>query len=212
MNNITEKDKKIIGMLLSPSWLSGLIAIVAGLVISIGVIVAFTANNSPVQQQLVAWQQNQPSEDVKPFTADPNANKPTLKNSWPLLIVWSFIGLVVYAGAAAAAHSFSKAEAMHESLGYVNVNRDKAIRMTAVHILLRALAAITLGILVTIFIKTVMPYAITAAHASAADFFSGTGVLYALLSFAIVAVTLHLQTIFLRLSLGRVRLFSSELL
>jgi ABC-type antimicrobial peptide transport system permease subunit len=208
MNGLTQKDKRIIGLLLSPSWLSALIAIIAGLVISIGVIAAFTANNSTIQRQLVSWQQNQPAEEIKPFAPDPAANKPTLKNSWPLLIVWSVIGLVVYTIAGAIIHSISKAEEMHESLGYVNADRDKMIRMTAQQLLLRVLAAIGLGVLVSLFIKTVIPYSITAAHASASDFFSVTGVLYLILSFAIVVVCLHLQTIFLRLSLGRVRLFS----
>jgi hypothetical protein len=208
MNGVTSKDKKMIGLLLSPSWLSALVAIIAGLIISIGVIAAFTANNSSVQQQLISWQQNQPAEEIKPFTPDPEANKPSLKNSWPLLIVWSIIGLVVYMVAGTIVHSISKAEEMRESLGYVNANRDRMIRLTAEHVVLRVLAAITFGILVALLIKNVIPYSITAAHASAADFFSSTGVLYAILSFAIIVVTIHLQTIFLRMSLGRVRLFS----
>lgn len=208
MQNITAKDRKIIGILLSPSWLSGLVAVIAGLVISVGVIIAFNANNSSITQQLTSWQQSQPADAIKPFVRDPEANKPTLKNSWPLLIVWSIIGLAVYTIAATIIHSISKAEEVRESLGYVNANRDKIIKLEAEQILLRVLAAITLGILISLFIKTVVPYSITAAHASASDLISLTGALYALLSFAIVVVSLHLQTIFLRMSLGRIRLFS----
>jgi hypothetical protein len=208
MARLSEKDKKLIGMLLSPSWLSGLIAVIAGLIICIGVIAVFTASSSPIQRQLVAWQQNQPAEQIKPFIPDPNANKPTLQNSWPLLLVWSVIGLVVYTIAGTIIHSISKAEEMHESLGYVNANREKMIRLTAEHIILRILAAIGLGILISLLIKNVIPYSITAAHASAANVLSPEGALYALLSFSIVVLNLHLITIFLRLSLGRIRLFS----
>lgn len=208
MNGVTSKDRKLIGLLLSPSWLSGLIAIVVALVMSAGVVIAFSANNSSVQQQLISWQQNQPKQE-KIYTPDPNANKPTLKNSWPLLIVWSIIGLIVYTIAGAIIHSISKAEKLHESLGYVNVDRDKMIKLTAEHILLRVLAALSLGALISVFFKVVVPYSVTAGHASAADVASANGFLYMVLAFAIVFFSLHLQTIFLRLSLGRVRMFST---
>jgi hypothetical protein len=82
------------------------------------------------------------------------------------------------------------------------------IKLTTEHVIMRVLAAISFGIILSLFIKNVIPYSITAAHASAADALSATGVLYALLSFSIVVVSLHLQTIFLRMSLGRARLFS----
>jgi hypothetical protein len=205
MHGLETKDKKIISLLLSPSWFSGVLAVIVGLVLSVGVIVAFSANNSSIQQQLVSWQQNQP-EVAR--TYQPDANKPNLKNSWPLLIVWSVIGLIVYTIAGAIIHSISKAEQIHESLGYVHANPDKMIKLTTEHVIMRVLAAISFGIILSLFIKNVIPYSITAAHASAADALSATGVLYALLSFSIVVVSLHLQTIFLRMSLGRARLFS----
>lgn len=208
MFRITQKDLKLIGLLISPSWLSALIGVVVGLFVCIGVIAVFTANDSSIQRQLVAWQQSQPVHSPEPYVPDPEANKPTLRNSWPLLIVWSVIGLVVYIIAGSIIHSVSKAKQIHESLGYVNANPDKMIKMEAEHIFLRVLAAISLGILVSLFIKTVLPYSITAAHASAADVLSVDGLLYALLSFAMIFVDLHLITIFLRLSLGRIRLFS----
>lgn len=208
MPRLTYKDLKLLGLVISPSWLSALIGIVAGLVVCVGVIAVFTANDSTIQRQLVSWQQSQPVQAPQPYVPDPAANKPTLKNSWTLLIVWSVIGLVVYIIAGSIIHSLGKAKQLHESLGYVNANPDKMIKLEAEHILLRVLAAISLGILISVFIKTVLPYSITAAHASAADVLSLDGLLYALLSFAMVFAGLHLVTIFLRLSLGRIRLFS----
>jgi hypothetical protein len=55
MHGLETKDKKIISLLLSPSWFSGVLAVIVGLVLSVGVIVAFSANNSSIQQQLVSW-------------------------------------------------------------------------------------------------------------------------------------------------------------
>lgn len=208
MTPIGNKNRKTISALLSPSWLSGMIAVLAGLFLTIGVIAVFSANTSSVQRQLSSWQQNQPDKPLHTGALTVE-EKPSLKNSWPLLLVWTIIGLVVYAIAGSIVHSISEAEEIHESLGYVNARPDAIIKLTVEHIVLRVLAAIVFGVLVSLFFKSVIPYSITAAHASASDLLSGTGVLYAFLAFAMVAVSLHLQTIFLRMSFGRPRLFSA---
>jgi hypothetical protein len=202
-----KEDKKLIGVLLSPSWLSGLLAVVIGLTISLGTLLAFSFNSSSVQQQLISWQQDQPAKPLH-TGALVSTEKPTIKNSWPLFLVWTIIGLAVYSVAAALIHSISNAEKLHESLGYVNAQRDKMIRLTELQIGMRALGAAALGISISIFIKTVVPYSITAAHASAAEVLSVTGFLYALVSFAVIVICWHIVTIFTRLSFGRVRLFS----
>ena len=57
-----------------------------------------------------------------------------------------------------------------------------------------------------LFFKEVIPYSITAAHAGAVELPGATGGLYTLLAFLIIVVSIQLQTIFLRLATGRVRL------
>lgn len=211
---LDKQDRKLFGLLLKPSWLSGLIAIVAGLAVSLGVILAFSFNTSAVSQQLTRWQQDQPVK-VKPLTQPgqfvASEGRPQLKDTWPLLIFWAAIGLVVYVVTAALVHSASDAERLRESLGYVNANPRKQLETTAGHLFLRLVAFAILITLALVFYKQIVPYAITAAHASAVDIQSGTGALYMFLSFAIVAVSLHLETIFLRLSFGRPRLFAGSL-
>jgi hypothetical protein len=213
MLRFDKHNRQALAILLSPSWLSGLVAIVAGLLVSVGVIVAFSVNNSPVQQQLIAWQQHQ---DQKPLT-QPNEvvvhqDKPVinLRDSWSLMVVWGMVGLAVYAIGASIVSSLSRAETLRESLTYVNAKPGALLKDAAEHIVLRLLATAILGILLLLLVKQVLPYSITAAHASAADILSGTGLLYAFLSFALVAFTLHLQTIFARLAVGRLRIFSES--
>lgn len=212
MFNIDKQDKKLIGLLLTPSWLSGMIAVMAGLILSAGVILVFSLNTSSFQQQLIVWQQDQPERALtQPGTYVGSEGRPQLKDSWPLLVVWAGVGLIVYMITAALVHSLSNAAAIRQSMGYVHANPTKTLEITVGHIILRLIAAVALVIMVKIFIDQVIPYAITAAHASASDLVSVTGILYAFVAFAIVAVSLHLQTIFLRLTLGRARIFSGNI-
>ncbi|HMH31124.1 MAG TPA: hypothetical protein VK534_01460, partial [Methylomirabilota bacterium] len=103
----------------------------------------------------------------------------------------------------------SKAEKLRESLKYVNANPRESIEAAGELVAMRVLAAIILVILSVRFFDKVLPYAITAARASAIDIISLSGVFYALLSFSAVVVSLHIQVILLRLSLGKIRVFST---
>lgn len=212
---ISQADKKLFGELLAPSWLSAMLAITVGLVITLGVLLAFSFNTSAIQRQLVSWQQSQPQKPQKVLTQPGQIvttdEKPSLKDSWPLLVVWAGVGLVVYAITAAALHSLSDAEALRESMGYMNAHPDQQLRVAAGHLILRGLALVVLVVLVYLFFKEVIPYSITAAHAAAVELPSLTGGLYALLAFLIIFFSIQFQTIFLRLATGRVRVFSGNL-
>lgn len=213
MLNLDKQDKKLFNLLLTPSWLSGTFAVVAGLVLSIGVILAFTFSSSAFQNQLEIWQQqNEPKRELtQPGTLVKADETPKLKDSWPLLVVWAGVGLLVYIITAAVVHGLSSAGALRQSMGYVHAKPLEDLKITVGHIILRIVAFITLIIMVRIFINDVVPYSITASHASASDLLSVTGFLYAFLAFALVVVSLHFQTIFLRLSLGRARIFSGNI-
>jgi hypothetical protein len=208
---LSDEDQHAIKLLLTPSWLSGLVAIVAGLVVSFGVIIVFSLNNSALQQQLLAWEQTQPrSAMTSPYQNLPENDHPTLKGSWPLLLVWGGVGMLVYAAVAIVLHDLGRAEELRESLNYVNARPQTALATTAEHLLLRLIAFVVLVVVAIFCLRQVIPYCITAADASAADFFSLDGGLYALLSFGPIAVSLHVLTILARLSLGRSRVFSSD--
>jgi len=209
MIKLSSEDRRAIGLLLTPSWLSGLVAIVIGLVISAGVITAFELHNSSLQQQLITWQSTQPQRALTTPDQTINSNdRPTLQGSWPLVLLWSLAGLVVYGIAAAIVQSIARAAELEKSLDYVHANRHSMLAETAEHLLLRLTAVIVLVVLAVVFWRQIIPYSITAAHASAADLLSIDGGLYALLAFVLIAVTVHVQTVFLRLALGRARVFS----
>ncbi len=202
-----------LNVILSPSWLSGLLAVIAGLIVTGGVILAFTANNSQVQQQILVWQKTTtPSSEPALTTPDEvlqENDKPTIQGSWPLLIFWSALGLVVYVIAMFITKSIKDAEAFRESLDYVHADKHVMLQGAAIHIALR-LAIIGLWILFTVmFIKLIIPYCITTAHASAGDIISPHGIAYALASFLVIVLSVHLHAVFMRLTFGKARVLSN---
>jgi len=209
MIDINKKLDKSLVKLITPSWLSGLLVILAGLVVTIGVITIFFLQNTTLQQQILGWQSQSYQEITASSQNHGDNDKPTLLNSWPLLVVWGIVGLLVYYVAAFIIGSASKAEKLRESLKYVNANPRESIEAAGELVAMRVLAAIILVILSVRFFDKVLPYAITAARASAIDIISLSGVFYALLSFSAVVVSLHIQVILLRLSLGKIRVFST---
>lgn len=210
MIRLSAEDKNALLLVVTPSWLSGLIAVASGLAITIFVIGAFSLDNSSVQQQLLIWQQTQPT--VEPARTAPGtyvaSTKPTLQNNWPLIIIWAIVGLIVYGICASLLRSLSRAAELKQSLNYVHAKPELLLRNAAQHIALRVVAGVVLIVLLQAFVRQILPYSITAAHASAADFLTVEGILYALISSTIVMVSLHLITIFTRLTFGRVRVFS----
>ena len=193
MIKFSREDRREINLLLTPSWISGLIAIVAGLVVCVGVIAAFEVHNSLVQQQIVTIQQSRPQHTLtEPGQALPENDHPSLKSTWPLLVIWSLVGLAVYIIASSIARSAGQAEELRESLNYVNARPHALLASTAEHLALRLVATgLLIGFTLSIW-HQVVPYSITAARASAADLLSLDGVLYALLSFGLIAVSLHI--------------------
>lgn len=205
---ISKQDQKLIGNLLAPSELSATVAILAGLIVTIGVIIAFETHSSAIQQQLVAWQPpSTPRALTQPGQVVTENDRPTLAGSWPLLIVWSLVGLAVYALTMAVVHSIGSAKDLTESMDYVNAKPELQLEVAVEHFLLRLVSVVVFVALAIIFIKRVLPYSITAAHAATANLYRPESWLYALLSFMIIVAALHAQTIFLRLSLGRARVF-----
>jgi hypothetical protein len=204
------KKEKSVDKLLEPSWLSGLIAVLCGLIVTVGIIVAFSYNNSDVQQQIIGWQSTSiPALSLTlPGEAPPGTTVNSLQNTWPLLGFWMIVGLIVYFVVEAAVRGLNQVAEFRRELGYVNADKDFLVREAIEIVAIRLLAAAFWLFFIELFFKRIIPYSILAGHASAAAPGSAVSFLYALLSFTMIALSLHLQTIFLRLVAGRSRLFS----
>ncbi len=217
MTNSTNSEKRInerlFDALLTPSWLSGLIAIAAGLVVTIGVVLAFSFNTSQIQQQLGNLQNtSKQSVLTLPGQTPPGTTANSLQNTWPLLAFWGVVGLVVYFIVETIAKAISNAAALREELYYVHAKRDTLIKMTVEYLVIRLIIVAFWLIFIDLFLKRIIPYSITASHAAASDPKSLSAFLYILLSFVMIAGSLHLHAIFLRLIARRPRVFSATIL
>src|ERR1700752_1631483 len=92
-----KNNQKILGILLTPSWLSAVICITSGLLASIGIITVLAYTHSSARQEAIAWG---PIKIQQPLTtpdqSEPGNDRPTLNNSWPLMVVWGLTGAVAY--------------------------------------------------------------------------------------------------------------------
>lgn len=208
MNIFTRENSRAVGMLLEPSWLSGLVAVVGGLIVTVGVLLVFAFNSTVVQQQVLSWEHSHSQTELTATgqVVPPNV-KPTLASTWPLLIVWGAVGLLVYFIMMTIVHAISEAKFLKDSLEYVNARPNMIIEKVLEHTALRLIAAVILILLIRLFVRDALPYSITAAHV-ASDTHSLRGILYEVLSFASVTFMLQLLTVFLRLSFGKARIFS----
>jgi hypothetical protein len=194
--------------LVNPSWLSGLIAITAGLFVTISVIAVFSFNNSQVQQQINSWETHISQNLTLPGQNPPGTTTNSLQNTWPLLGFWAVTGLVIYFIVEAIARSLHDLEFFKAELNYVHAPRDQLLRGIVEMIALRLISAAILIVFIQTFFKRIVPYAITAGHAAASNLLNLTNILYAVLSFCVIVLSLHFATILLRLTAGRPRLFS----
>src|ERR1039458_1049147 len=86
---------------LAPSWLSGLVVVLSGLIVTAGAIITFSLNNSAFKQDLIGWEQSHANTGLSVTGQSLQPVNPTLANSWPLILVWAVVGLVTYIIAAA---------------------------------------------------------------------------------------------------------------
>jgi hypothetical protein len=196
--------------ILTPSWLSGLIAISAGLIVTVGVIVAFSFSNTIAQQRLTVWQNTS-----QPALALPGENPPTtttnsLQNTWPLIGFWLIVGLLVYLIVEAGMKAINDANELKEELVYVHSRREVLLRVNAIALLIRLLAMVGWLFFIDVFFKRLIPYSITASRVSVSDIKNLSAFYDAALSFAMMTVSIHIHTIFLRVALHKSRVFSSR--
>lgn len=208
MLRLSSEDRHFLHAVLSPSWLSGLVIVVAALVVTGGSIITFSLNHSAFKQDLIGWEQAH-TDSVSLSGQSTQSINPTLANSWPLIIVWAGVGLLTYTVASSIVRFITETMEFKRELNYVHADRSLMVQVTVEHLITRLVAATLLLFLVLLFVFHLLPYTINAGNISAGDLRSVTGVRYALSSFFITAVSVYLATILLRLSLGKARIFSS---
>jgi hypothetical protein len=207
MIQITTEDKHYLRAVLTPSWLSGLAVILAGLIITGGAILTFSLNNSAFKQDLLGWEQSHTSTGLSVTGQSLTPVSPTLSNSWPLIIVWALVGVATYVIAASITRFIIETIQFRRQLDYVHANPRTMVENIIEHLAMRLVAVGLLAILVIVFIYRTLPYVIGAGQASAAYAWNLSGARYAATSFILTVLCTYAASILLRLSVGKTRVF-----
>ncbi len=205
----TRSTFKQLGRLLSPSSLSGLVAIGVGVFLTYGIIAAFKVHNYHIDIQLIHLQStsSQPTLSL-PGQIQPSTANNSLQNTWPLILFWGIIGLIAYFIVETITKLISNVKNFNKELNYVHAKRDLMIRTTTEYFLFRAAVATAWLFFINLFFKVIIPYSIKDAHTAAISVKIAQILGYASLSFILIAFGIHLHVVFMRLILRRTRIFS----
>jgi len=181
--------------------------VLVAILVTGGSMVTFGLNHSAFKQDLIGWEQSH-TDSLSITGQSTQSVNPTLENSWPLILVWAGVGLLTYTVASSIVRFILESIEFRRELNYVHANRKSMVAVTLEHLFMRLVSAILLLILILLFVYHVLPYAISAAQASAGHALSSTGIRGAVFSFVLTMLCLYFATILLRLSIGKARIFS----
>ena len=196
---------KLLGQLLTPSWLSGLISVTASLAIVITSVAIMHYNGSSIQFLRQTESSKQSLIAQNSDTVDSN-----LEDSWfisdiPLLVFWAGIGLLVYLLLIQIVRAFTRVIDLEHSLDYVHVNRQQLIRQALLKFAARAVILVIWFLYIQFTIHVLIPYVVALAYAASGELGWLTDAVYLLVATLLMIITIHIHTVMLRLLLLRPR-------
>lgn len=207
MNTETKINHRLLGILLTPSWLSTLIVLTAATGITGGVIAISHFSGSDIQALYSSYQANKAQQGLlESYRTD---KLHAIISAAPLMVFWSLIGLVVYLLATNIVGSIKQAGEMKNELDYVNIDRTQLLRTAGLHFLVRVIVMAVWLPYIFFFFHHVLPYVITAATVGA--LLTIDNILYIALAIFVMSFALHIHVILLRLLLLRPRIMSRAL-
>jgi hypothetical protein len=212
MLKTSDYDRRLIGLLLLPSWLSGLVAVCGGLAVTVASIVISRYQGSSLQLELFNYRATPaPNLTTSYQTVGTNLSANTFVSDLPLFLFWALAGLIVYLFASSLFGVLQNVAELKSELDYVHTDRRQLIDIALLHLAFR------LGVLLfwlpylLFFFHHVVPYSIAAAHVASASLISLNGLMYSLLAFLVIAGSLHIHAILLRLLFLKPRVFTNAL-
>jgi hypothetical protein len=207
MNTESKINHRLIGYLVTPSWLSGLVCVVVGLGLTIATIVSFQYAGSSLKVEFEKYQTISSNQAIMDSYRTDSTYR--LISSAPLLIFWALVGLVVYLLATSAVTAIQQANEMKHELDYINGNRTRLLGTVFLHFMVRCVVIAIWLPYILFFFHHIIPYCLTAAQAGGLLTLDGT--LDAFLSFVVMTAALHIHVILLRALLLRARVMTRAL-
>lgn len=204
-------DRQLLGLLISPSWFSGLLCAFASLGITATLLIQERYQGSEWQHQLFTWQQQ--GIDTSPMQALMHLRYTPIGGALgtvQLFIFWYLVGLVLYALGSALYNTFQHIRTVKRDLGYVNADRHYILRDISLQLLRQLVSFVLWVLLMLATLKIIIPYALGTIHISNEFLPSIEAIGLLAATTAGLALCMHLHLVLLRLFLGRPRLWHNE--
>lgn len=207
---LSNHTKQLLRLLLVPSWFSASVSILLSMGATFGILFASRYEGSELQQQFLNWQATSTEDTLGTAAGSLQQNTADLVSIIVLFIFWYAVGTVIYLLAVAIYNTIRSANEAHQHLYYINTSRSAFLRALYVELALR-FASLTAWVwYAVISLKIVIPYLLGAVHIADVHYPSiGAVCLLAVATLGLLVAT-HLHVIFLRLFLGKPRVFHGD--
>jgi hypothetical protein len=206
-------DRKLLGVFLRPSWLSGLISLLVGVTVIVSTILLTRVGNT-VQQSLLGLHNvyNASSVGRSVETVTNNFAQNSDLNNVLLFLMWGSVGLLVYSIVQGVAKELHDADRLLRELEEVPASRSSILHDLFLRAIIRLVSLACWWILLRFTIYELFPYTIAAAHISALNPANAGDWTQTLLAGLGCMLAMHGLTIFLRLTFLRARLFGGDII
>jgi hypothetical protein len=208
-NNDHDTNGRLLVLLLTPSWLSGSIAVLSALVLSVGTLIIVRYQSSSIRLDYLSYQASHISH------VDQELGNQVLTNSFianlPLLVFWSLVGMVVYLFVSNIFAAIGSTAEFNEELNYVHADRRHLLHQAFEHLAIRLAVLAVWAVYLLLFFHQILPYCIAASLVGSAYFSFWQSASYLGLAMGVMMLAIHLHTILLRLLLFRPRVLSGPL-
>jgi hypothetical protein len=208
-SNTTNLDLTLFRILLTPSWLSGLVDVSIAVLLTAVTIVATIYQTSSIRLDYLQYQAGHVASTYE--SVNNRLSENNFVSNLPLLIFWSLVGLIVYLFAANIFTAIHNTAELKTELQFVHTDRKKLLWTAMVHLLIRGCVLVAWIIYILFTIHRIFPYCVALAITASGHNGLVMNTEYALLGTVVGAVALHLHVILMRLLLLKPRSFSSIL-
>lgn len=208
-SSLPKLDRRLYGILLTPSWLSGLFVTFSSLALCVGTSIISRYQASSVRLYFITYHAGRLGDTYRRFSDSILGN--SFISNLPLFIFWGLVGLVVYLFAANIMTALRNTAELKNELDYVHADRGQLLWQSVRHLLVRLVVLVVWVGYIMFFFQRVLPYCVTASVVGSAQLNTTQDSLYILLSITVTAAALHIHVVLLRLLLLRPRIFSQAL-
>lgn len=201
-----QSNLHLLGRLFQPSFLSVSVTTVASLAVVAVLLVPSLYKNSEFAQyfNLTELQKTSTYDDYQLISDRLNNSEVAADSS--VFIIWMIIGLLSYTVVASIAKLIASGVRFVQDVEYFKADRERIAREAIVHLIIRLVAAVGLYCFYLLLVPYVAAYVLAFARAALGGSLL-EGVWYIVLMSLIVAASIHVVVILLRLVLLRVRVF-----